>query len=98
MVTKNSITERFMKSRKVIVHNEHGIHARVALRVLEASRESSSNVTIFKGRNKADGCSIMDLLLLGATQGSEIELLVDGGDEEKSISALSEIFEDGAGI
>jgi phosphotransferase system HPr-like phosphotransfer protein len=38
------------------------------------------------------------MLLLGAEKGSEVELIVDGGDEEKSINTISEIFADGSGI
>jgi phosphotransferase system HPr-like phosphotransfer protein len=43
-----------MRSRKVIVQNEHGIHARVAIRVLEKTRNLDSQVTICKGCVKAD--------------------------------------------
>lgn len=87
-----------MKTKKVIVQNEYGIHARVALRVCELSKGINSKITICKGCTKADGCSILDLLLLGAEKGSEIELIVNGGDEEKGITVLSEIFEEGSGI
>jgi phosphocarrier protein len=87
-----------MRNKKVIVNNDHGIHARVALRILEASRDSKSQVTICKGCLKADGCSILELLLLGAEKGSEIELVVDGGNEDNGIASLTDIFNDGSGI
>ena len=87
-----------MRSKKVIVQNEHGIHARVALRVFEKSKGLDSKVTLCKGCDKADGCSILNMLLLGAQKGSEIELIVNGGDEEKTIEAISDIFADGSGI
>jgi phosphotransferase system HPr-like phosphotransfer protein len=38
------------------------------------------------------------LLLLGAEKGSEVELIVNGGNEEKNIKAISDIFADGSGI
>jgi phosphotransferase system HPr (HPr) family protein len=87
-----------MRSKKVIVHNEHGIHARVALRVVEKTKALDSKVTLCKGCSKADGCSVLDMLLLSAGKGSEIELVVSGGNEEKTINAISEIFADGSGI
>jgi len=90
--------KRLMRSKKVIVQNEHGIHTRVALRVLERSKELGSEVTICKGCLKADGCSILELMLLGAEKGSEIELIVNGGDEDRNLGAISEIFSDGSGI
>jgi phosphotransferase system HPr (HPr) family protein len=87
-----------MRSKKLIVHNEHGIHARVALRVVEKNKAMESKVTLCKGFSKADGCSVLDMLLLCAGKGSEIELVARGGDEEKAIEAISEIFADGSGI
>jgi phosphocarrier protein len=87
-----------MRSKKVIVQNEHGIHARVALRVLEKTKYLDSQVTICKGCAKANGCSILELLMLGAGKGTEVELVVCGGDEEKSMKTISEIFADGSGI
>jgi len=47
---------------------------------------------------KANGYSILEMLMLEAEKGSQIELIADGGDEEKSIKAISEIFSDGSGI
>ena len=88
----------FMLSKKITVQNEHGLHARVAIRVLEQSKEFGSHVAICKGCVRADGCSILELLLLGAEKGAELEVVVDGGDEEKSLEAISGIFTNGSGI
>jgi len=87
-----------MITKKLIVHNEHGIHARVALRVVEECRNSSSQITVCKGCKTADGCSLLQLLMLGAEKGTEIEVIADGGEEQKSISDLAQIFSQGSGI
>jgi phosphocarrier protein HPr len=87
-----------MRSQKVVVQNEHGIHARVALRVAEKSKNLDSKITLRKDRSKADGCSVLDMLLLCAAKGTEIEVVASGGDEEKNINTISEIFSDGSGI
>ena len=53
-----------MRSKKVIVYNEHGIHACVAMRVLEKSRDIGLQVTICKGCEKADsGALLWDAVL-----------------------------------
>jgi phosphotransferase system HPr (HPr) family protein len=87
-----------MRSKKIIVRNEHGIHSRVALHVLEKCKDLDSQITVCKGCSKANGCSILELLMLGAEKGSEIELFACGGDEEESIRAISDIFSEGSGI
>ena len=69
-----------MISKKITVMNEHGLHARVATRVAQISRNLDSLVTIGKGSSRARGTSIIELLVLGAQEGSEVELIVDGGD------------------
>ena len=40
----------------------------------------------------------MELILLGAGQGTEIQITAEGGDEEAVLDSLTEIFSDGAGI
>jgi phosphocarrier protein len=87
-----------MRSKRVIIQNEHGIHARVALRVLEKCKDLDSQITLCKGCSKANGCSILELLMLGAGKGSEIELVACGGDEERSLQAIADFFENGSGI
>jgi phosphocarrier protein len=87
-----------MRRQRFIVQNEFGMHLRVAQRVVETSRRQSSQVTLCRGCTKANGCSIFELLLLQATQGSEVELVVCGGDEERALRELGEVFSGGAGI
>ncbi len=87
-----------MRQQRVIVRNEFGMHLRVAQQVAETSRRQSAQVTVCKGCARANGCSIMELILLGATEGSEVELLVCGGDEDKALRELAEVFAGGAGI
>jgi phosphocarrier protein len=87
-----------MTTKKIIVKNDHGIHARVARKVVEQSLICSSKVTIRNGNKEAKGTSILELLMLEATRGSEIDLVVTGGDEEKNLLELAALFNDGAGI
>jgi phosphocarrier protein len=87
-----------MQTRKLVVRNEHGMHARVALAVAQKAKDYAAQVTICKGCEKADGCSVLELLLLGASRGVELEVTVCGKDEEKALAELSQIFEEGSGI
>ena len=87
-----------MLEKKLIVGNEHGIHARVALRVLETGKKLGSRITLCKGCVKADGCSILEMLMLQAEKGSEVEVLISGGQEDQCMARLSELFSEGLGI
>ncbi len=87
-----------MIKKKMTVHNENGIHARVALRVAQTCRLGSTTITICKGCQKASGCSVLELLMLGVEKGAEIEVVASGGEERKSLDDIAQIFSQGSGI
>jgi phosphotransferase system HPr (HPr) family protein len=87
-----------MATQKLTVQNEHGIHARVARRIVEKTREIPAKVTVSLDNKKADGGSIIDLLLLGANQGSSVVVDVIGEDDEKYLRDIALLFTDGGGI
>ncbi len=81
-----------MQTKKVIVNTPHGMHMRFAGEIMEKARNSASRVTIRKGKESANCRSIIELLMLDAPKGAELELLVDGSDEEVVVAELERIF------
>ena len=82
-----------MIEKKVIIKNEHGIHMRPALRIVDEAEKFSCDIVISKGSTKADAKSIMQVALLGALNGEEITITADGKDEQEAIDALEELIE-----
>ena len=87
-----------MRTKKITVRTKNGLHMRVAGRIIDTSRQSQSKIVFRKGQSDADARSIIDLLMLAVTEGSEIEIIVDGSDEEKTLRDLETVLIDGAGI
>ena len=88
-----------MQTRNLTVSCENGLHLRVAAEVVKSVKKHSSTVHVrCKDCPKANACSIMELILLGAEKGTEIQITAQGGDEDAVLDSLSEIFSDGAGI
>ena len=87
-----------MRTKKVTVLTKNGLHMRVAGRIIDKSNQSRSKIVIRKGQISADARSIIDLLMLAVTEGSEIEITVDGSDEEKTLRDLEAVLINGAGI
>jgi phosphotransferase system HPr (HPr) family protein len=87
-----------MVKKRLIVRNLHGLHARVAAQVVNECRQFSSSVKVNKGNLNANGSSILQLISLGACEGCEVEVVVSGIDENAALAAVSDIFENGAGI
>ena len=87
-----------MRTTKFIVKQDKGIHARVAYAIAKVAKALSSKITFKRGGQTADGDSVLQLLMLAAGKGAEIEVTVSGGNEEESLHRLKDLFLDGAGI
>ncbi len=88
-----------MKSEDIIVKNKNGLHLRVAAEIVEIAKKHNSKVCIScEDCPDADGCSVMQLLLLGASCGKKVRVSVDGPDEDKTAAEISKVFNDGEGI
>jgi phosphocarrier protein HPr len=87
-----------MRRKKVTIHTKNGLHMRIASRIVDRSSQSLSRIIIRKGAASADARSIIDLLMLAATEGTDLELVVEGDDEEKVLLELEQVLIDGAGI
>ena len=88
-----------MKTSQLIVQCEGGLHLRVAAQIVKAVNNHQSAVHIrCEGCPRANACSIFELLKLGASRGTPLEVTADGPDEEATLIALSEVFDGGGGI
>jgi phosphocarrier protein len=77
-----------MIKRKVTIKNKLGLHARAAVKFVNLANRFSSLVKIVKDGSEIDGKSILGVLTLAATQGSQIELKISGKDEDEACGAL----------
>ncbi len=82
-----------MVRRELEIKNKLGLHARAAAKFVRCSGQFSCQVTIRRGDMRVDGKSIMGVLLLAAPQGSALEVVADGDDEEAAIAALAELVD-----
>ena len=77
----------------VVVTNPQGIHARPADLLAKTANRFSSQIEIVKGSERVDGKSILSILTLAATEGTELSLEADGPDAEEALNALAELVE-----
>jgi phosphocarrier protein len=84
-----------MQEKRVKITNRLGLHARAAARMVRRASQYTSNVTIERHDTgqTADGKSILSVLLLAASAGSELIIRVEGEDEERAVNALTELVE-----
>ena len=78
--------------RKVVVVNPLGLHMRAADRFCRAAKQYACAVTVWNGEARADGKSLLDLILLVALPGAELLLEVDGADAGDALESLADIL------
>ena len=77
--------------------NVKGLHARAAARLSRLAGEFDSRVIVSHEGETADARSIMDLLMLVAHKGCEVELNAEGPDAAEAVTALASLIADGFG-
>jgi phosphocarrier protein HPr len=87
-----------MINKEIEVRTPHGLHLRVAAKIVQANKDTKTRIILTKDGQTADANSILELLLLGAEENSKVHVSVDGENEHKVFQDVSEILIDGAGI
>jgi phosphocarrier protein len=83
--------------KRVQIVNVLGLHARAAARFVRAATRFRSKVMITKDGTTTDGKSILGILFLAATTGTEIVITASGEDENEAVHALATLVEGGLG-
>lgn len=88
-----------MKIQNVTVRCREGLHLRIASQVAKNAQQAGGPVHIRGTRNpRANACSVMELLTLGASNGTPLEIMVDCPDEEAILNQMTDVFEAGGVI
>jgi phosphocarrier protein len=82
-----------MISTTITVPNRAGLHARAAAKLVATAAPFQSRIELSNGEKTVDGKSILSLMLLAAPQGSELQLRLDGADEQDALRAILALLE-----
>ncbi len=74
--------------KEVVVQNQVGLHARPATFFIQKANEYKSSVWIEKDEKRVNAKSLLGVLSLGVTKGTNITIIADGVDEEKAVGEL----------
>ncbi len=82
-----------MIKKKVKIINKLGLHARASSKLTQLASQFSSEIFLIKNNKKVNAKNIMDILMLAASIGTEVEIQVSGSDEKEAIKRISGLFE-----
>lgn len=79
--------------RTIPVINKKGLHARASRKLAElALNYESTRIMVRREDDEADARSLMDLMMLGAGVGSDVEVEARGPDAEKAMAEVEALF------
>lgn len=92
--SKTSESEQTL-SKKLIVQNKMGIHARPAAMIVRVANTYSGEIWVEKDGEQMNGKSIMGLMMLAAGNGSSLTFRTEGPIDEaqKVLDELEKLFE-----
>jgi len=78
--------------RDIEIVNKLGLHARAAAKFVTCASGFASQVQVLRDSRRVNGKSIMGVMMLAASQGSQITLEISGEDEAAASDALEKLI------
>lgn len=80
-------------TRTLQIVNKKGLHARASRKLAElALAYDNTRISVRKESDEADARSLMDLMMLGAGIGDEVEIEVRGPQAEEAMAAVEALI------
>ena len=76
------------------ISNKLGLHARASAKLTKLAGSFKSEVFMSRNGRRVNAKSIMGVMMLAAGVGTEVELEVDGEDEQAALQAITRLIED----
>ena len=84
-----------MSARRILkIVNEKGLHARASAKFVEVVERFDASAEVEKGGMSVSGDSIIGLLMLAASRGTEIQVCTSGAQASDLMDALEKLVED----
>lgn len=85
---------RPMVERDIEIINRLGLHARASAKLTQTATQFQSEVWLSRNGRRINGKSIMGVMMLAASRGTQIKIETIGEDEKAAMNALVALIED----
>ncbi|MEZ5542999.1 MAG: HPr family phosphocarrier protein [Pseudomonadota bacterium] len=83
-----------MQERSVTIVNKLGLHARAAAKFVTTASGFASSIDVAKNGQRVNGKSIMGVMMLAASRGTELIIITSGTDEQEAAESLVQLIQD----
>lgn len=81
-----------MIKKKIKIINKLGLHARAAMKMVSLAARFQSDIRLLYMDREVDAKDIMNVMILGASQGAEIEIGISGDDEMEALEKIETLI------
>lgn len=85
------MTEALLKT--VTIVNRLGLHARAAAKFVKTAAQFQAQILVSRKGQEVSGVSIMGLMMLAASPGTQIDIKSSGDDAQAALAALVDLVE-----
>ncbi|MEK0411870.1 MAG: HPr family phosphocarrier protein [Methylophilaceae bacterium] len=83
-----------MLTASIKIINKLGLHARASAKLTQVANQFQSDIWIEKSNKKVNAKSIMGVMMLAASQGSEVIITTEGSDEKEAFNSIVNLIND----
>jgi phosphocarrier protein len=80
--------------KTVMIQNELGLHARAATKLVQLASKYPCELTVTKDGHEVNGKSIMGVLMLVASKGTQVTLRAKGDKAAEAVAAIGALIDD----
>lgn len=83
-----------MPSATVEIINKLGLHARAAAKLVKTASVFASDITLERKEQRVSAKSIMGVMMLAASKGTEVTVSAEGEDAVEALDAVVDLIND----
>lgn len=83
-----------MIKERLLIRNKLGLHARVAVKLVELTRSFNATISVTQGERSASADSVLGLLLLESAFGEYIDISAEGEEAIEALAAIKKLFKE----
>ena len=83
-----------MLTKQITLINKLGLHTRAASKLVDCASRYLSDIQLSHNGRKADAKRILEVMLLGAKEGTVLDVTVTGEDEEDALARVEALILD----
>lgn len=81
-----------MVSGNITVMGKHGLHMRPAKELCQVAADYKCKITLVSGDTKTNAKSLLNVLGAGIKEGTSIQVICEGEDEDEALAAVINIL------